>query len=225
MPSTESMSSASLDVSELPTFDLLVISELIAASLLPTRSIFVVAFSNILFIVGMIVLMPHTAALDMLLHSSMAYDAISQPIILQVVIAAITYMWVSSALRAAVRADRAEEIAALQQSKALLQEREIEQKHLIETGVNELLQGLTQGVNGKETAINLRQDHVLWKVGNAVNLLIIRLRRTRQIDQENQQLRAQIAQMREKLLEAKIGGLQDTQDALKQKRGYSSPGF
>jgi hypothetical protein len=225
MPSMENSSTAKLDVSELPTFDLLVVSELIAASLLAPASIFIVAVSNVLFIIGMVTFMPHTAELDMLLKSSMAYNTLSQPIILQIVVAAITYMWVSSALRAALRADRAEEIAALQQAKAMLQEREVEQKRLIETGVNELLQGLSQGVNGKETTINLKQDHMLWKVGNAVNLLLTRLRRTRQIDQENQQLRAQVVQMRERLLEAKFTGMQDAQDPSKQKRGYSLPGF
>jgi hypothetical protein len=225
MSSMGSSSTVSLDVSELPTFDLLVISELIAVSLLPAASIFPVAISNILFIVGMVVFMPHSAALDQLLKSSMAYDAISQPISLQIVVAAIAYMWVRSALRAAVRADRAEEIAALQRSKAELQQREVEQKHMMETGINELLQGLSLGVNGKETSINLRQDHMLWKVGNAVNLMLTRLRRTRQIDQENNRLRAQVVQLRERLLEVQVMGVQEASDPTKQKKKHSSPGF
>jgi len=220
-----STSTVSLDVSELPTFDLLVISELIAVSLLPAASIFPVAISNVLFIIGMVAFMPHSAALDQLLKSSMAYDALSQPISLQIVVAAIAYMWVRSALRAAVRADRAEEIAALQQAKTELQQREVEQKHLMDTGINELLKGLTLGVNGQDTSINLRQDHMLWKVGNAVNLLLIRLRRTRQMDQENNRLRAQIIQLREKLLEVQVMGMQETQDPSRHKKKYSPPDF
>lgn len=218
-------STVSLDVSEFPTFDLLVISELIAVSLLPAASIFPVAISNILFIIGMIVFLPHSAALDQLLKSSMAYNAVSQPISLQIVVAAIAYMWVRSALRAAVRADRAEEIAALQQAKTELQQREVEQKHLMDMGINELLQGLTLGVNGQDTSINLRQDHMLWKVGNAVNLLLIRLRRTRLVDQENNRLRAQIIQLREKLLEVQVMGMQETQDTSRHKKKYSPPNF
>ncbi len=225
MSSSGGMSSVSLDVSELPTFDLLVVSELIAASLLPTASIFPVAITNILFILGMVAFMPHTVALNQLLKSPMAYNSLAQPISLQLVVAAITYMWVRSALRAALRADRAEEIAALQQSKAELQQREVEQKHLMETGINELLQGLVQGVNGQEALINLKQDHMLWKVGNAVNLILTRLRRTRQVDQENTRLRAQIVQMREKLLEVQVMGVQEIQDFIKQKKNYSSHGF
>lgn len=98
MSSMGSTSTVSLDVSELPTFDLLVISELIAASLLPTASLFPVAISNILFIIGMVAFLPHTAALNLLLKSPMAYNALSQPISLQLVVAAITFMWVRSAL-------------------------------------------------------------------------------------------------------------------------------
>ena len=155
----------------------------------------------------------------------MAYNAVSQPISLQIVVAAIAYMWVRSALRAAVRADRAEEIAALQQAKTELQQREVEQKHLMDMGINELLQGLTLGVNGQDTSINLRQDHMLWKVGNAVNLLLIRLRRTRLVDQENNRLRAQIIQLREKLLEVQVMGMQETQDTSRHKKKYSPPNF
>ena len=226
MSSSEDMSTAKLDVSELPTFDLLVISELIAVSLLPAASIFAVAGSNVIFIIGMVIFMPHTAELDMLLKSSMAYNALSQPICLQLVVAAIAYMWVSSALRAAARADRAEEIAALQESKALLQEREVEQKRQIEKGVNELLQGLSQGINGRETTINLKQDHVLWKVGNAVSLLLTRVRRTRQLQQENSELRAQLMQMRESLLITRFMNTHQKQSpSAEQKQDYSSPDF
>lgn len=193
-----------LDVSSLPVFDLLVVSELIAASLLPTISIFPVAGSNILFIVGMIVFMPPSPEFTMMMHSNMAYDMLMQPISLQIVVAAITYMWVRSALRAATRADRAEEIAELQQVKAKLQQSEIEQKRLLDVGIQELLRVLVQSSNGKVLRINLSQDHVLWKVGNSLNLLLTRLHRAQQIEQENQQLRFQLLQLRERVYRAEL---------------------
>jgi len=193
-----------LDVSSLPVFDLLVVSELIAASLLPTISIFPVAASNILFIAGMMIFMPHSPDFTMMLHSNMAYDMVMQPISLQIVVAAITYMWVRSALRAAARADRAEEIAELQQVKATLQQSEIEQKRLLDAGIQELLRALVQSSNGKILRISLSQDHVLWKVGNSINLLLARLHRTQQIEQENQQLRFQLLQLRERVYRAEL---------------------
>jgi hypothetical protein len=194
MTSSSSMShmmSNGLDVTDLPVFDLLVVSELIAVSLLPAASIFPVAASNIVFIIGMIVFTPHTAALKALLGSSMGYNAIAQPITLQIVVAVIAYIWVHSALRAAARADRAEEISELQSHKAMLQQREVEQKLLLDVGMKELLHALVQAANGQITRINLQQDNVLWKVGNSVNLLLTRLRRSQQIEQENQRLREQ----------------------------------
>jgi len=212
-----------LDTSSLPVFDLLVVSELIAASLLPTASIFPVAISNILFIIGMITFMPHSPELTMALHSNMAYDMIMQPISLQIVVAAITYMWVRSALRAAARADRAEEVAELQQVKASLQQREIEQKRLLDGGIHELLQALVQASNGRVSRINLSQDHVLWQVSNAINLLLTRLHRTQQAEQENQQLRFQLLQLRERLYRAeRMGRQQETPPPQKSKNSSSS---
>ena len=217
-----------LDTSSIPVFDLLVVSELIAASLLPTASIFPVAISNILFIIGMITFMRPSPELTMALHSNMSYDIIMQPISLQIVVAAITYMWVRSALRAAARADRAEEVAELQQAKANLQQRELEQKRMLDAGIHELLQALVQASNGRMSRINLSQDHVLWKVGNSINLLLTRLHRTQQIEQENQQLRVQLLQLRERVYRAELmGRQQETPPPQKSKHNPTSsfPGF
>src|SRR5207245_1463190 len=86
-----------LDVANLPVFDVLIVSELIAVSLLPAVSVFPVALVNMLFIIGDIIFQPHTPALNVLLSSSMAYDAVAQPIGLQIIVAVVTYLWVRSA--------------------------------------------------------------------------------------------------------------------------------
>lgn len=122
-----------LDVANLPVFDVLIVSELIAVSLLPAVSVFPIALGNIFFILGDIALQPHTPALNQLLASGMAYDAIIQPIGLQIIVAVVTYLWVRSALRAIARADRAEEIAELKR-------RDAERTHQLETGIQQLLQ-------------------------------------------------------------------------------------
>ncbi len=88
-----------LDVGDLPVFDVLLVSELIAVSLLPAVSVFYVGFANILFIILIIAFQPHTPALSMMLESTMGYGAVVQPISLQVVVAVISYFWVRSALR------------------------------------------------------------------------------------------------------------------------------
>ena len=112
-----------LDVSDLPTFDVLIMSELIAVSLLPPISVFPVALSNIAFIAADLAFQPKTAELHVVLTSSMGFNAIAQPIGLQIVVAVVSFIWVRNALVALARADRAEEVAAMQQREAAIRDR------------------------------------------------------------------------------------------------------
>ena len=179
-----------LGVSDLAVLDLLIISELIAVSLLPPVSVFIVAACNILFILAIIAFQPHTPELSMLLSSNMAYNAVMQPVILQIVVAVVTFLWVRSAQLAIARADRAEEIAQLQSREAELLRREAERSHQLDQGTEHLLGVLVRAANGDLTVrAVLTQDNILWKVGNAVNLLLSRLRRAQLTEGENQQLR------------------------------------
>ncbi|MEO6891091.1 MAG: hypothetical protein ABI456_16635 [Ktedonobacteraceae bacterium] len=189
-----------LDVSDLPVFDVLLVSELIAVSLLPAVSVFPVALMNIIFILGIITFQHHTMDLDMVLKSNMAYNAIAQPISLQVVVAVISYLWVRSALVAIARADRAEEIAELQRREAELRQREIERKRELDDGVEHLSQVLVSAANGERSVrATLSNDSMLWRVGNALNLLLTRWRRASQTEYENQRLRAEVFRLSEEL--------------------------
>jgi hypothetical protein len=190
-----------LDVAHLPVFDVLIVSELIAVSLLPAVSVFPIALANILFILGDIAFQPHTPALNQLLATGMAYDVVAQPVGLQIIVAVVTYLWVRSALRAITRADRAEEIAELQR-------REAERTHQLETGIQQLLQTQVRAANGDLTArTNLSRDNLLWKVGVSLNMLLTRLqkagREASRAEYENQQLRREVAQLTEYLREAR----------------------
>ena len=194
-----------LDASDLPVFDVLIVSELIAVSLLPAVSVFPVALSNILFILAVLALMPRTPALNMMLASDMAYNTIIQPVSLQIVVAVVSYIWVRSALRAIARADRAEEIAQLQRREAELLRREAERTHQLDMGSEHLLQVLVRAANGDRMArANLPPDNLLWRVGNALNLLLTRLRRAGQAEYEMQQLREANAQLTQRAYEAKM---------------------
>ncbi len=187
-----------LDVSDLPIFDVLIVSELIAVSLLPPMSVFPVAISNIAFIVADLALQPKTPELQMVLTSSMGFDAIVQPISLQIVVAIVSFIWVQNALVALARADRAEEIAAMQQRESEMQRREAERQQHIEVGVQHLSQILVQAANGDRTArAQMSQDNMLWRIGNSLNLLLTRLMRTGQLEQENKRLRAELTTLME----------------------------
>lgn len=192
-----------LDVANLPVFDVLIVSELIAVSLLPAVSVFPIALGNIFFILGDIALQPHTPALKQLLSSGMAYDVIIQPIGLQIIVAVVTYLWVRSALRAIARADRAEEVAELKR-------RDAERTHQLETGIQQLLQTQVRAANGDQMVrANLSQDNVLWQVGVSLNMLLTRLqkagREASRAESENQQLRAEVARLTGALREGRTG--------------------
>ena len=187
-----------LGVSDLPTFDILVVSELIAVSLLPPMSVFPVALSNIVFIAADLMFQPRTPELHMVLTSSMGFNAIAQPISLQIVVAVVSYIWVRNALLAMARADRAEEITALKEREAEFQRLEVIRQQHLDAGIQHLSQVLVQAANGDRTArVQMNQDNMLWRVGNSLNLLLTRLMRIGQVEQENKQLRAQLTRVME----------------------------
>ncbi len=187
------MTPMGLDVGDLPIFDVLVISELIAVSLLPAVSIFPVAASNIAFIVADLAFQPRTPDLNMLLTSSMGYNAITQPIALQLVVGVIAYLWVRSALREVARADRAEEVAELRKHA-------VEQKLQLDAGVEYVSQLLIRVANGERSLrVQMNNDDQLWRIGNSLNLLLTRLGRTGQIEQENKRLRDEVSRLTEAL--------------------------
>ncbi len=180
-----------LDASDLPIFDVLIVSEIIAVSLISPISVFPVALSNIVFIIADLLFQPRTMELNMVLKSDMAYNAISQPIALQIVVAVVSFVWVRNALFALSRADRAEEIAEMRRKEA-------ERQQILDEGVQHLSQVLTQAANGDRTArANMSQDNMLWRVGSSLNLLLTRTGRMGALEQENRQLRLEVVRVTE----------------------------
>jgi hypothetical protein len=172
-------------------------------------SVFPVALSNILFIIAVLALMPRTPALNMMLSSDMAYNTIVQPVSLQIVVAVVSYIWVRSALRAIARADRAEEIAQLQRREAELLRHDAERTRQLDMGSEHLLHVLVRAANGdRAVRANLPPQHLLWRVGNALNLLLTRLRRADQTAHEIQQLREANDRLTQRAYEAKMASQQ-----------------
>ncbi|MDE3231555.1 MAG: hypothetical protein KGO05_16875, partial [Chloroflexota bacterium] len=89
-------------------------SLLVAASALDPWSVFAVALVNAALMGMILVLMPHTAALDQLIASNNAQQAFAGPPLMQAIVALVAYFWARSVLIALRRADRAEEIAELE---------------------------------------------------------------------------------------------------------------
>lgn len=176
----------------LPTFDLLVISELLAVSLLPAGTVFVVGGINSLFIWGVLTYQHRAPDLAYLFAHS-GYSLIIRPIVLQIIVAVVAYLWVRSAMQAIVRADRAEVIASLQHAIAQQEHTVAQQKRQLDLSIQQIVDTHVRVANGDMDArVPLNNDNVLWQVAGSLNNLLARLQRLRQDAYELQQLKEQI---------------------------------
>src|SRR5262245_37128068 len=101
---------------------------------------------------------------------------IGRPIALQIIVATVAFLWVKGSDEAIRRADRTEELAALEQSFA-------EQRRQLELGVQQILETHVRAANGDYSArAPLSQDNLLWQVAASLNNLLSRLQRSGQAD-------------------------------------------
>ncbi len=166
-----------LDEVSLPIYDLLIMTELLAVSLLPVRSVFFIGLANCLLIILSLSIQPHTAALT----TDLAMQGIAiriKPLALQIIVAAISYLWVTGAKRAVARADRAEMVATLEHALG-------EQKRSLEIGIEQILHTHVAIANGNLNArAPLTQDSMLWQIARALNTLLIRFQRASLAERE-----------------------------------------
>jgi Tfp pilus assembly protein PilE len=179
-----------LSVYNLPTLDMLVLPELLTVSLLPAASIFIVAALNSIFIwlaldTAFIV---HAHDLQLMLGQS-GYNVLIRPIIIQILVAIVAFLWVRSTQRAIARADRAEVIAQLEHAMAQQEHKTAQEKRQLEASIQQIVQAHTQIANGDyNIRIPLVQGNVLWQIAGSLNNLLARLQRYRQDSQQHQQM-------------------------------------
>lgn len=166
----------------LPMFDLLVIPELFAVSLLPPRAVFINAAFHICFIIAALTfLFPQSAELSALLRSSDLLQALMRPIMMQVMVAAIAYFLVRSTARAVKRADRATSIAMLEQEMAEQSVLIAEEKQQLEGSIRQIVAVHMQVANGDYSArVPLGEGNALWEIAGPLNTLLSRLQHYRQ---------------------------------------------
>lgn len=182
------------DEMSLQLYDLYLIIDLLAVSLIPPQSIFFLAACNSLFIYFDLMFQPRIPI--------MSHDLITQfipvlvrPIGLQIIIAGVAYIWVRSANRAITRADRAEMVAALEHTIAEERSFSEQAKTQLEANIQQLVAMHTEAVNTQTIAkIPYAPDaRILWPLIGVINSLWVRLQRAHQTEQELQQLKQMIA--------------------------------
>ena len=170
-----SLGGGGLTTYTLPQYDLLVQATLVAVTLLPPRSVFLIVFFHAVLTIGSILYLPHTAEFATVLAANQ-YDMFLRPVTLQIIVAFVTYRWVTNADQAIQRADRAEEIAALERRDLERQTEELELKQQLEDGVQQVLSTLNEAANGNfEARTRISKENILFRVGYAVNTLLARL--------------------------------------------------
>jgi hypothetical protein len=191
----------------LPGFDLLVITVVVGASLLPRAAAFVVAFINIGIIAAIFFLTPHADDLTRELTDPTVLGGgataiaalLGRPIALQVIIAIVAYLWVRGADDAIRRADRAEEIAALEHTLA-------DQKRQLDIGIQQILQTHVRAANGDYTArAPLGQDNILWQIASSLNNLLSRLQRSGQAEHQLRRTEEEIRRLAAAIDDAQAG--------------------
>jgi hypothetical protein len=188
----------------LPGYDLLAVTVLVGASILPRRATFAVAAFNIAVICADYFVQPH--APDLVKEyaqfsgpTEAALVLLARPIALQVILAVIAYLWVRGTDDAIRRADRAEEIAALEHSIA-------DQKRQLDLGIQQILQVHIRAANGDFTArAPLGQENVLWQIAASLNNLLARLQRAGQAEHQLRRTEEELVRLATAIDDAQSG--------------------
>jgi hypothetical protein len=185
-----------VNTSALPIFGFLVLPVMCAVSFLPPLWVFAVAAVDSLFAFLVLKFFPSTGDLHTVLQT--AFPGIVTPVILsQWIVAIIAFLWVTGARSAILRADRAEEIAALEQREIEQQHLQIEQKQRLDADIQLILQTHVQVANGNFTArAPLGRENVLWQIAYSLNNLLARLQSYTQIRAQYERLQEENFQLR-----------------------------
>lgn len=179
-------SSVPFDETTLQGYDMYVIVELLAVSLLPSRSIFVIFVASVGCTLATLLYMPHTAVLQQDIHDRLLIIA-ARPVGTLLLVAGAAYILSTTMTTAIKRAGRAELIAKLEHELA-------DQKDDLEEGIQQILDTHVSVANGNLSArAPLNKDNVLWQIARALNVLLVRLQRAVQAERELQHVEQAIA--------------------------------
>lgn len=174
---TALFSTIPFDETTLQGYDMYVITELLAVSLLPIRSVFIAFICSVICIVTTLLYMPHTAILDKDLHERLLI-IIARPVGTLLLVAGVSFILSSVMTNAIQRAGQAEMIAKLEHDIA-------EQKQGLEEGVHQILQTHVAISNGNlQARAPLTKNNILWQISSALNNLLVRYQRAARAEQE-----------------------------------------
>jgi hypothetical protein len=158
-----------------PALCTLVITVVLAGSLMPPVYALLVAALNCLLIIFISIFQKHTPAYDHWLSVGYASLLIALPIALQIIVGVVTFVILSNLITTIRRADRAEEIVALQEEIVDYQHRSQQEREQLESGIKLIAKAYSAVANGNlETRVQVPPESVLWQVVAPLNTLLNR---------------------------------------------------
>ncbi|MBV9688756.1 MAG: hypothetical protein JO202_03490 [Ktedonobacteraceae bacterium] len=179
-------STVPFDETTLQAYDMYVIADLLAVSLLPPRSVFLVTVASIAVFLITLFTMPHTAALNYDLSTRLPI-IVARPIGTLFLVGGVSYILAQHLTTAIGRASRAEAIAKLEHALA-------EQSAALQQGVQQILETHVAVANGNYGArAPLSEDNLLWQISRALNTLLVRHQRAVQAEQQLKRVEQAVA--------------------------------
>ncbi len=189
-----------LKLLDIPLYDMFIIGELLAVSLLPLSNVFILAAANSLFMVFDLFYESHAQMLAFAMSKDVIGTILIRPIAMQVIVAGVTSIWVYSASRAVERANRAEMVATLEHTVAEQRASIEQEKQELEVSIQQLIQLHIDATNGQLAArIPYPPAKVLWPLVGVINSLWMRLQNFQQVEREHERLKRAIAMYNELL--------------------------
>ncbi|HZO73592.1 MAG TPA: hypothetical protein VFB60_15435 [Ktedonobacteraceae bacterium] len=165
-----------LDPTLLPLFGLFSIAIILAGALMPPLAALIVGAGSCVEIVLISVFLPHTDAYEQMLKRGLFTITLMLPITIQVIVAVIIYAIMRNWILTIRRADRAEEIIALQKEIADYQRGHSVEREQLEEGFYKIADTYTRIANGDfQARVSLSEGNVLWSIALPLNNLLNRL--------------------------------------------------
>jgi uncharacterized membrane protein len=173
-----------LDPSLFPIVYTLLFAVILAGALMPPIAAIVVAVINSIAITLIALFASHTAAYTDMVQRGLYSVLIFLPVVMQLSVAVMCYVILRNLVNTIRRADRAEEIVALQQEMAVYEETRLAQQAQLEEGIKKIAEVHARIANGDLSArVSLTEGNVLWNVAVPLNNLLNRLQNLKQTDQ------------------------------------------
>ena len=169
-----------LSLSDLSRIDGVLIQILLCIAFLPPIGALIICLVNCIYIWLMFTYAQRAPDLAAFAATHQIAGLMIRPMILNILVAGVLYLWASSAERAIARADRAESIAALEHTIAEQEHEIAEEKEQLERSIQLITETHQRIANGDESArVPLDDRNRLWPVAGMLNNLLSRLQQLR----------------------------------------------